>query len=105
MKYDAEDLISKCVQGRAARDVLRSIEEEIPDTNSLRMNLLKDLNRVGIRIKSSDIIADKTCIKVSVDEELMTSRCSEIMQIADAYSRTYHEIEVLIATLEAKPKL
>ena len=102
MKYDAEDLISKCVQGRAPRDILRAIEEEIPDTNSLRMHLLRDMNRVGIRINPSDVIADTTCIKVSVSEEIMTSRCSDIMHIADTYSRTYHEIEVVVATAKSE---
>lgn len=103
MKYDVEELISKCVQGKIAQDILRSIEEELPDANSLRKSLVTDFNRIGIPIKLSDVLVESMCIKVSVSEKIMSARSSDVMSIADTYSRTYPEIEVLVASFCTKP--
>ncbi len=92
--YSAEELISKCVEGRAPQDIIRSIEEELPDVNSIRMHLMKDLNRLGFGIKNKDIRAENTCIKVSVREEILKERRSDLMFICDTYSRIYPEVEV-----------
>lgn len=98
MLYDAEDTINKCVEGRAPRDVLRLIEEELPDVGHVRKDLLNDFNRIGLRINNSDIIVESTCIKVTVSPLLMEKKGNEIMTIADTYSRIYSEIDVLLAT-------
>lgn len=98
MRYRVEDLINKCVEGRAARDIVKSIEEELPDASDVRMHLLKDLNRLGVRIPPSDVQAEDACIKVSIDKSLMENRGAEVMGIAETYSRTYPEVEVLVAT-------
>jgi len=94
-----EDIISKCLEGKAPRDVIRSIEEELPDISTVRMHLMTDLNRLGFCVRSKDILAEGDCIKVSVPQRIFDKRSSDLMHVCDTYSRTYAEIEVLAAPL------
>ena len=94
----AEDLINKCIEGRAARDVIRSIEEEIPDVQSVRMHLLNDSRLAGVPLDSRDVIVEDACIKLVGLDELSEDSRSIIMRICDTYSRTYPEINVLVST-------
>lgn len=97
MKFTAEDLVSEYLGGSTSKDVLSLIEEELPDMNSLCADLLRDVNRIGIKIKRSDIKVEGSCIKVSLDKRIAECFCADIMNIADTYSRIYTGIEVVVS--------
>jgi hypothetical protein len=78
--------------------VIRSIEEEIPDAKFIRSHLLKDLRLAGIELENHEVVAEGTCIKISTKEELTEESRGILMRVCDTYSRTYSEIEVLVAS-------
>jgi hypothetical protein len=97
MKYDINDLITKCVEGRAARDVIRSLEEELPDVQSVRSQLLKDCRSAGVVLEGHDVTVEGTQIRVHPRTSLRESSRRALMSICDAYLRTYPEVDVLLA--------
>lgn len=105
MKFRAEDLIGKCIEGRAARDVIRSIEEDIPDALSVRAHLIKDLRSAGLSLSNREVVAERTCIKIATTEELTEESRSILRSVCDTYARTYPEIEVLVALSVGEAKI
>lgn len=98
MRYSVEDLINKCASGRAAQELVESIQDELPDVKTVKMHLMRDINRAGIKVRSSDLTYEDTCIKIAFAEEVTPFHRSRLMAICDTYSSTYPEIEVLLAT-------
>ena len=96
-QYNIDELITKCIEGRAARDVIRSLEEELPDTQSLRAQLLNDCRAAGIVLGGHEVIAESTQLKVIPRKPLKENTRRILMNICDTYLRTYPEIDVLLA--------
>lgn len=93
----AEDLINKCVEGRAAKDVIRSLEEETLDPKSVRLHILRDFRLAGVPLNSRDVTVESACIKIDASRRMHENSRSNLMRICDVYSRTYPEINVLVA--------
>jgi len=96
MSRDIEALISKCVEGRASRDVLREIEEELIDVHRVRNELLRDLKNSGLPIESSNLHCEGYRIEVRTSSRLLERVRSDLMTVLDTYSRTYPEVEFYV---------
>lgn len=99
----AESLIGKCIEGRTAKDVIRSIEEEAPDVSRVRSQLIRDFRNAQVILDPRSVVAESTCIKIVSTVGLDEDSRSILMNICDVYSRTYPEVEVLIAAHTKKP--
>ncbi len=83
-----EELISKCVRGKASREIIQEIEDEIPDINSVLSELRTDLATLaGLPVNASYVEGSKIIIK---------SNTSDVKSILDTYSRIYPEVEFLL---------
>lgn len=95
----ARDLISKCMEGGAPHDIIQSIEEELPDTRSIRLHIIKDLKSRRIRVEANCVKADESTICIQLSESVHASRKGELLNLVDVYSRTYPEVDVVINVL------
>ena len=93
MTIDIEKLITKCVGGRTPHDVVSELEEELVDTRSVRMSVLKDLASHGLDIDSSRVSFDASSLKLEVSSDMLSTRRSDIEMILEAYERTYVGVE------------
>lgn len=96
MRRSAEELIGRYLSGGDALDILREVEDEQPDVQSVRMSLLSDMHRMGIPTNSLNVESDGTLIKVTVPPRIFEQRKSDIMTVAETYSRNYSEFSVVI---------
>lgn len=98
MAFDVEDIISKCVAGGVPRDILETFEDDLPDVQTVRSHLMRDINRLGFRVRGSDVQTEGMCITVAIDSKLLEHKHDELTRICDAYTRIYPEIEVLMGS-------
>lgn len=83
-----EDIITKCTQGGAPKDIIQEIEDELPDTNTIRLSLLKDLRRVGTAFESIQLMSANV-ISVTLSDQID----EQTRLVLDSYSRCYPEVE------------
>ncbi len=92
--YNAQDIISKCLEGKAAHDIIKEFEEELPDIQSVKMNLMNDLRNSGIDILGIDVKEEGTNLELNL--VLDESNQDTVNSIIQTYSYTYPEIEVFL---------
>ena len=85
-------MIEKCLKGGAAHDILREMEEELPDLKSIHHHLHKDLKYAGVNLPMSSIRFEDTSCQVNVPPKLSSSK-SIIETVLDVYRDTYPELE------------
>lgn len=85
MAFSAEDIISRCVQGRAPRDVIREIEEMSYDIREVKRNLEADLLRVKVE---AEVVFREKLVEVSC----YSSSMEIVHQLLDTYSNVYPEL-------------
>ncbi len=93
-----EDIINKCIQGGVAQDILDEIQDELPDLNSIRMHLMKDLKHSGVSVKAASIKAEGSTIELNISKVIIEQHRDELNLILDTYSSTYPELEFLLPT-------
>ena len=84
-----EELISKCVAGKTSSSIIKELEEELPDSTSLRLELLSYLKRLGVPAK---IKVDESYIKVSVSVEFR----EDVNLVIDTYMQVYPEYNFFV---------
>ncbi len=84
-----EDLISKCVRGKTSRDIIREIEDELPDLDYIVSELQSDLRRL------TNFNPDK--LRIEDSKVIVETNEPSIKVVLDTYSRVYPEIEFLLS--------
>jgi len=90
MNLRTEYYISKCLEGRAPREVLEELEADIPDATLIRKYLVRDLKNEGVLVDSSDVSVDGSLILVE------TERTVESQNVLDTYTGIYPEFEFIL---------
>lgn len=98
MSRDIEALISKCVEGRAPRDIVRELEEDLPNVSHVRSDVMKALRRAGYDLGNESIKIENGAITVSLPQDVMSESKAQICVILETFGRTYPEIEFLLST-------
>lgn len=93
MKRRVEDIISKCIEGNASRDIVKSLIDEAPDFHSIRTSLVRDLTRSGCKVISSKINQESSFIEVTLSSVHNKSLVEETTR---TYSLVYPEVDVFI---------
>jgi len=93
MQRNIEDIISKCMLGKTAYNIIQEIEEELPDIKSILLDLRKDLKQIS---ESAELKNEDKRIEIIVNKDLYESSKLELDFIADLYSRIYPEFEFFV---------
>ena len=96
--FTTDDIISKCVRGRAAEDIIDQLERELLDPTTVRSSLLTDLSRLGVLKENLRITASQSCVKVVVESRILEHRKASIMLVIDTYSRIYPDIDIVVSS-------
>lgn len=95
MSYTLDDIIGKCVEGKVARHVLESLEEEWILPEDIKKDLVRDLQREGIPIKFSEITVEGSSIRIAHSLNLSEESVGKLREVVEIYTKIYPENEVL----------
>lgn len=92
MSCRIDNLIEQCAKGGIAADIIREIEEELPDVKSIQHDLHRDLKNVGVNLSLSSIQFENDQFNLDVPPQLVPSK-SIIESVLSVYNSTYPEFE------------
>ena len=93
-----EELLDKCMEGKAPLSIISEIEEELPDTKTMILDIKKDLKRAGIDDVKVNLSANEnnTRVEIAANTKIFESCKVELDLIADLYARMYPDIEFFV---------
>lgn len=97
----SRDLIEKCASGKVARSIIRELEEQLPETTTIRMYLLRDLARAGFVVEAKDVKIEGTRIRIGI-RQIAEADKSGLATVVDIYSKTYPEVTFYYKSLTVK---
>lgn len=87
----SQRLIDMCISGRASRDIIRDLEENVVDAQAIRSDVLRTFRRSGLAVEAEHVIVRKNSLLVDY-RHLPEEERSYARSICEAFA---NEVEIL----------
>lgn len=91
MKRSIEELVTRCVSGKAPRDVLREFMEDSTSPVDVRSSILNELRRMDLDFTSVSVVESLVTIVAPESTDK-----SSLFSLVDTYNRIYPDVQTVV---------